>query len=241
MDENIGHCKNMLYVGNSALFSFLTGLILFISLIWMITVWTRESWNGILFIPIYSSIVGITIILMSLCCIIDLEGTISNEFIILISKWAIYQSLLIGLSSFLCHNGIGIKALIRSLTIGLTWGLISGGSLMFVFLQFGQTSFLYLQSSFLLILSVFYSLLWLLPKTILHRRPALYHLAQINMFIFLSALLLIFTYYFLSGSEFEDEASCTIEVLFNIADIAQSYSILKAVYNDSLFWQGSYI
>lgn len=239
MDKNIGHCKNMLYVGNSALFSFLTGVILFVILVWMCTVWTRDSWNGILFIPIYSSIVAITVILMSLCCIIDLEGTISNEYIILIFKWTIYQSILIGLSSFLCHNGIGIKALTKSLIIGLTWGLISGSSLMFIYLQYGQTSFLLLISIYLFILCVFYSLIWLLPKTMLHRRPALYHLAQINMFIFLFALLFIIGYYLLSDSEFENEASCTLEILFSITDIAQSYSILKAIYNDSLFWQGN--
>lgn len=187
-------------------------------------------------LPVYLSAVLLVILIGLFVGIDNVIGLYEQKYIASVLKWFILRSLSEGLSIFLCHSGIGIKSFRNSVIGGLVWSSCNSIVLGVSYYCVANRSIfdamvLFVVSS----LIAYYALMWLLPLHWLHRRPALYSYAIGSMLV-LIAQLVVSTAYFSNKSD--EDVSCSVDLIFSVGVFFQLILILRAFYQDSMFWQG---
>jgi hypothetical protein len=187
--------------------------------------------SELLVLPIYN-----LVFLYALACgfIVGLDNVTGywvNSLYIFSVKWILIRTCAEGIAFFFMHSGVGYKALRRSLLSSLSWSVISTMIPIALYVLYGSTAFFVCALIFLSITLFFYLGLWLLPHNILIRRPAAVHYARFysaTMTSLIIAFSLIIT----------GEGPCFVRVILVVVDLLQPFIILRALNEDSQFWQG---
>eukprot|EP01040_Poterioochromonas_malhamensis_P003745 gene3745-4001_t len=87
-------------------------------------------------------------------------------------------------------------------------------------------------------LSFFYAGMLMIPLQYLHRRPAIYGYAALNLLIVLYQLGSVIAFIADNGS---DNTNCAVTICFSFSEFLQIFIILYAFGEDSRFWQGLYV
>ena len=240
-DENAPTCADNVTVGSTSIVYFISGLLVIFIQLFIILMLKRGRYlasqgdtvaSSYLVLPIYYVIVRYLVAIGIITAALDMSSVSEGAFSISL-KWGLYRMCSESVSIFLMHNGVGVPALMRAMSIGVTWGLLSTVIPFVIFTIYGWRSFLAISTGFNVILLIFYLTLWLAPRDLIHRRPALIVFAQyyslgLILFLLMHAFLLIDA----------EKFPCLTESITLFADIFQPLVIYYALLQDSRFWQG---
>lgn len=195
-----------------------------------------ESGNMVpLILPVYYLVVIFEIV-VGIC--IGLDSSLGfyheNEYVRSV-KWVLYQSCSASVAAFLMHHGIGFRAYRNAAIFGLSWGLISGVVPIIFLVSVNHDAYMVSILGFLSVLFVFYSFCWLLPMSKLHRRPAMVPFARFYVIV----VLLFILAYSLAIISYQSN-HCIVEMSLAAVDFLQPFVVLRALRQDSKFWQGLY-
>jgi hypothetical protein len=140
------------------------------------------------------------------------------------------------MSLFLLHAGIGLKTVRRSIVVGVSWAFLHTLIIVLVFELSGFDHMVIAAVCILIELAVFYLLMVAIPWKYLHRRPAMYGYAFLNLLLVLYQLASLLAYIADNGS---DNTSCATTICFSLSEFLQISIILFAFGEDSRFWQGN--
>lgn len=186
----------------------------------------------VLVLPIYHYVFNYTVIAGILVAIDNILSMFYGFLLLFWIKYFLYRMCAEALSFFLMHNGVGESALKRSIRISLLLTLSFLGIQIVLFYLFGYEGFLLVAISQFTVIIIAYSLLWLAPVNLIHRRPAAIRYARyytITCVLLFVALCLI---------AFDKSSTCGAQLTLCAIDIIQPFIILRALSEDSKFWQG---
>lgn len=185
--------------------------------------------------PIYNIVVIFT---MFFSIAIGLESLINvnrNLTTMKVVRYFAFHRCTEGVAILLLHRSLGRRAIRNAFIIGLVWGLASAiiPALFFVYVNYNAYWISMLFNYGILLL--FYSICFLTPVSILHRRQALVNYSKYFMVIYLYMTTLF-------GLAYQscEELTCYIEGAVCFIELISPYIILSALLEDSLFWQGLY-
>ena len=192
----------------------------------------NKNASDVLVLPIYN-LVFIYALIASLLVAADNILAFDSESVYIISvKWILYRSCAEGVAFFLMHNGVGHKSLMNSIIYAVTWSIFTTIIPLTAYFFAGESAYFLAVLIFFVILFFFYCILWLSPARRLHRRPAAIRLAR--YYVFTCAALIVVTFLILV----EDSTLCLVRVVLALSDLFQPIIILRALSDDSKFWQG---
>ncbi len=185
-------------------------------------------------LPVYSAPVWTILAVGVLVGVTNIVGLLVDELYTSLIKWWLYRFVAEGVAIFLMHNGIGARALFTATICGFAWATISTAVPLWLYLRYGYES--YATSAITAVggTLVFYSILYILPRKLLHRRPAMVSYAFWNVIVL---ALFIAVLAMLMGTEYL-MTSCAVEIMLSMCWMVQPFIILQAIRRDSLFWQG---
>jgi hypothetical protein len=235
-------CKRGEMVGHASLSSFIFGIFEILGMCSILLylrysqVLARRGQIDSLVLPIYYIIVLYEIIVGLLVGLDSAVGLYYENVYVRALKWLLFQSASEGIAVLFLHNGVGIRALRNSSICGISWGLVSSLLPVIVYRAAGFSAYCALVITFLVILLIFYLICWLLPQRYMHRRPALVHLARFYVII----ITLFLVGYLIALSSENDNNNCVVELTFAVTDFLLPFVVLRALREDSMFWQGLY-
>lgn len=186
-------------------------------------------------LPVYLTIVIFLVTLGILMGVDRIVGYDPTNIFLTIGRWFIIRTCTEGLSIFFRHAGIGFSSARQSVFWGMVWSLIYTLTILAGLLLFGFEVFVCLCIIVAVLLMGYYSIMWLAPYNVVHRRPAAASFAVLNMLLLLAQIAAIISY--LAGDQ-QHNSNCAVELLFSIAEFVQLAIILYAFLLDSMFWQG---
>ncbi len=190
------------------------------------------------FLPFYLFIV---IPLTLFCFIIGINSIIGialTDIYFVMTKWYLLRSFTESLSIFLLHPGIGFKSVRKSILYGNLWTFLHLSIVLLTYQFGGLDTMLIVVTIILAELSFFYAGMLMIPLQYLHRRPAIYGYAALNLLIVLYQLGSVIAFIADNGS---DNTNCAVTICFSFSEFLQIFIILYAFGEDSRFWQGLYV
>lgn len=188
-----------------------------------------------LVLPIYYMTVLFTVFVGICTGLISVIGVLQENVYFRVVKWFLYRLVADGLAIFLLHNGVGQKALKHAFWGALLWSTTSSISQILLYTFLGYEYYVVCITILIVFLFTFYTSCWMLPQECLHKRPPLLSYAKKSTFV----LLIFITVYILLLRDF-DRSSCAVQFCFAAVDILQPFAALRALREDSMFWQGLY-
>jgi hypothetical protein len=186
----------------------------------------------ILVMPIYDLIFKYTLLAGTLAAVDNMLNILYGDVYLFSAKYFLYRLAAECTAFFLMHNGVGEKALKRSLSLSFLWSSTTTSIQIILYFKFGPAEFYFTAALLTAMLLIFYSSLWLSPLSFLHRRPAAINYAQfyvaVDSVTFITLLLVLF----------QITDSCAFQLTIAILDYFQPFLVLKALVSDSKFWQG---
>lgn len=186
-------------------------------------------------LPIYVSLV---VPLLGLCFVIGVHAIIgifvTNKFL-LVLKWFVLRACCESLSLFFMNVGIGFSSARISVLRGMMWAGINCLAVIVAFIALGFDAMIIATLVVVGELIVFYSSLLVIPLEMLHRRPALYKYATLNLCLLIYQLGAVIAYLTLPDTVTD---ACSVEMNYSISEFLQVVTILYAFFEDSKFWQG---
>ena len=236
-------CVSFDIIGTSPLPYMLSGVLSIVGLcgiafkLWYLENTARLGSKSInLILPIYTIPVAYVVVVGITVGFTNIMGMYSTSIAIAAAKWLLFRVAADGLAIFLLHNGIGLRALQRSLLLGTLWAVFSASVPLLLYFSLSIEAYSKTAIAFLSLLVAAYAALYLAPTTWIHRRPAMSRLALWNTIICLAFLI---THLLLLRGV--STGSCLIECLASACWLVQPFIILQALRQDSLFWQGLYV
>jgi hypothetical protein len=240
-EDNAPDCADGITVLDTSVVYFVSGLVVVTIQLFIIAMLKRGRYlaskgdkvaSTYLVLPIYYVIVRYLVLIGIVTALLDMSAIGDGAFAISL-KWGLYRICSESVAVFFMHNGIGIHTLLKSVAIGVTWGSFSTIVPFVVFNLYGWRSFLAVSTCFNVLLLTFDMLLWLAPRALIHRRPALlpfarYYAVGLILFLLMHSLLLVEA----------ERFPCLTESITLFADIFQPLVIYYALLQDSRFWQG---
>lgn len=202
---------------------------------WICVRLPSQQISNLMVIPIYEGLLVTTAAFSVLIGALRVIGIFNNNTIYFTVKWAAMRFLSEGIAVFLMHNGVGRRAVITAIAAAGVWAGTSGVLMYLLYHIYGYDVFISISLGLLILLFIFYLGNWLLPAHFLHRRPSMILLARSYVCVIIIFVLSIVVLKFET-----DPSGCVANVFFAIADIIQPLLVLRAVFYDSLFWQGLY-
>ena len=238
--EEYSQCSYVIIFNDTSFISFISGLMQ-IGCVIYVFIFLRNSEkaarNGqptkVIVLPVYKSLINYNTFFAILIGIFRLAGLFENSVLYISIKWMIYRFLTEAMAVFLMHNGVGRRAVQDSAIISLCWTLFSGIIPLVFYVTYGFDTFCTCSIVVNGLLGVFYLCNWLLPASMLHRRPSMISFARFYSCVF---LMLFVSMFFVKYNS--DPSGCTVNVLTAIGDFVQPLLLFRAIVNDSLFWQG---
>jgi hypothetical protein len=234
-------CRRGEMVGHASMSSFVFGVFEIIGMISIVIyvryadINARRGQMNSLVLPIYYMIVVYEIAIGLLVGFDSVVGLYYDNIYARGVKWFLFQSVSEGLAVLFLHNGVGIRAFRNASVCGLVWGIVSAWLPIIVYHTVSYEAYCGVVITFLSLLLAFYLCCWLLPQRYLHRRPALVHLSRFYIII-----ISIFLVGYLISLSTQGGANCVVELTFAIADFFLPFIVLRALREDSRFWQGLY-
>ena len=239
-DECVGNVISM-PVGDSTMMVFIFGLFLLLGALALLVILFSSLCKGararVYFIlPIYHLLVLYTAVISLLVGLQSTFGVVPFSVGLKAIKLTCYLILSVSLTVFFLHNGIGAKALRNSFMVGSFVAIVAGVSIVVSYVSASYSTYLWILSSISLMLAINFAAVVFAPATWFYRRPAAIPLAVVSCVIFAT----IFCITVVIIAHGDDNTYCALEVTFDIYDVLQPFLVLRAVYQDSLFWQGLY-
>ena len=240
-EDNAPACADDVTVFGTSIAYFVSGVLVILIQFFIVAMLKRGRYlaskgdrvaSSYLVLPIYYVIVRYLVFIGVVTAILDMSSIGDGVFAISL-KWGLYRICSESVAIFFMHNGIGVYTLIKAMAIGVSWGSLSTVIPFLVFNMYGWRSFLVVSTCFNVVLLAFYLTLWLAPRNMIHRRPALIPFARfyavgLILFLLMHSLLLISA----------DKFPCLTEGVTLFADVFQPLVIYYALLQDSRFWQG---
>lgn len=190
------------------------------------------------FLPFYLFIVVPLILFCFIIGINSIIGIALTDIYFVMIKWYLLRAFTESMSIFLLHPGIGFKSVRKSILYGNLWTFLHLSAILIAYQLDGLDSLLIVAMVILVELSFFYAGMFLIPLQYLHRRPAIYGYAALNLLIVLYQLGSVIAYAADNGS---DNTNCAVTICFSFSEFLQIFIILYAFGEDSRFWQGLYV
>lgn len=229
-------------IGKSPLLFFISGILLILVQLLLLATLKGSRYlasrgdrraSSALVLPIYYLTVLYMVGFGILVGILHIVGELSDSVQAITLKWFIYRVCAESLSIFLMHSGVGYYPLMRSLAIGSSWAFISSFVPFVVFTIFGLQAYLITSITLLVILFCFYFTIAFAPAKYINRRPAIFPYAY---FYCCGIMLLLGAHIFIL--EDYEHSGCIVQAIEAFGDLIQPLVMYKAMYDDSLFWQG---
>jgi hypothetical protein len=229
-------------IGHSPILYFVSGILLILVQIILLAVLKRSRYlaskgdkraSSSLVLPIYYLIVLYMAVIGIIVGISHIIGYVVTSADAITIKWFVYRICAESLAVFLMHTGIGWQPMKRSLIIGGSWAFISSFIPYIVYRISGVRNYLIVSIAMLCILFLFYVFVIVAPSKYLNKRPALQPYAK---FYCVGIVLLIIAHVFIyTDMKF---SPCVVEAIEAFGDLLQPLIMYKAMYDDSMFWQG---
>lgn len=243
--ENTNECAENITIGRAPLIYFVSGFLIICIQVFLLAMLKRSrhlaskgdrNASFVLVLPIYYLTVLYTIIVGIFVGIDDMMGFSIHNLYAFTIKWGLYRVVSEGLAAFLMHNGVGMRSVKNALVAGVTWSLVSTLTPLVFHAVYGWDAYFLCVLIFASCLLVFYSLLWLLPEDVIHRRPAMRSYARFfSISIIFLVLGLILLYY-----QHKAGVACIAESIFAMWDLFIPLIVFRTLVQDSQFWQGLY-
>lgn len=241
--EDQTQCTDQPIIGNTPLSYFLLGLLeVIFSTFILIIFFKRNCFPSLskskmisFIMPVYLAAVFILLLMGFLFGVDRILGFYPSNIILYIIKWFVIRWFTEGLSIFFLHIGVGTKSVRNSIFFGFLWSFTNCILIISTYYFAERAVFLAMVIFVVSHLFLFYTLLWLLPFELLHRRPAALQYSISNLILLLAQVLSIIVY---ASSSTTDGEECGIEMVFAVSEFVQLVVILQGFAKDSIFWQG---
>jgi len=184
----------------------------------------------VLVLPIYHYVLNYTIFAGILVAVDNILSIFYGYLLLFWIKYFLYRLCAEALSIFLMHNGVGERALKRSILFSLILTLSFLGLQIVFFSLFGYDGYFFTLISQFALITLAYSILWWAPVAYIHRRPAAIRYARYYTLtcsvVFTALCLIIVNNYW----------QCAAQLILSIIDFIQPFIIIRALSEDSKFW-----
>lgn len=245
--EFVSECGNcpigITLYGNVSFIHFLYGGIQLCGMIFLTSFLRLKKLNednnqdvGYTLLPIYNIVIAYCILIGLLVGIESLINIDQNLIYVKSSLFFAFHSCSEGVAVLLLYRSLGYRAIRNSFLFGVTWGFIAS---VVPTLTYVLTSSFYAYAVSVLfvyiVTTLFYLSLYVLPISVLFRRPALIIYAR--WFTAMNSILVIL---FVLDTVRCDNTSCYAEMITAVVEFLNPFIVLYALKQDSLYWQGLY-